>query len=414
MTVVAKLERFDQHASDEALARIFAAEDALPEKIIDMLEDLNEVMGKSLSDSTRAAYRSDWTRFQRWCDEFGAVPMPALGATVAAYLVSSMKERVRDEHGKEVPAYSTATLRRWLASINQMHARAGMPKPISDERVPIVMAGIARELGSQQRRATPLHRDDIYEIIERRCDPKAWPDGVSATRDAALLALGYVGAFRRKELSELQVRDIVVDRMDGLHVRLRKSKTDQEGHGQVKAVPYGRRGPATCPVCAIWRWIGLIDVADKARQHGDKGRGSRQDTLPPGGEAARRAAMRYLLKDGPSWSEHICRAEEFTDRPGDARPLFRQISNQGLISERGLSGFSIGEVVKKRVAQIGLRAERYSGHSLRAGFITDAYRHGADDSSIRRQTGHASPAMLEIYRREHSPMVGNAIGNLGF
>ena len=33
---------------------------------------------------------------------------------------------------------------------------------------------------------------------------------------------------------------------------VRTSKTDQETHGQVKAVPYGR-DPVTCPLCAYVR-----------------------------------------------------------------------------------------------------------------------------------------------------------------
>ena len=46
------------------------------------------------------------------------------------------------------------------------------------------------------------------------------------------------GAFRRSELVSLAVRDLV--RMpDGLQVTIRRSKTDQEGRGQVIAILRG-------------------------------------------------------------------------------------------------------------------------------------------------------------------------------
>jgi len=43
----------------------------------------------------------------------------------------------------------------------------------------------------------------------------------------------------------------------GLHVRVRSSKTDQEGAGTVRALPYGR-DPQTCPPCALIRWRRLL------------------------------------------------------------------------------------------------------------------------------------------------------------
>lgn len=57
--------------------------------------------------------------------------------------------------------------------------------------------------------------------------------------------------------------------------------------------------------------------------------------------------------------------------------------------------------------------DRLGGHSLRAGFVTQAFRNGADAHAIMRQTGHATPVMLEVYAREHAPLIGNAVTTLG-
>src|SRR3546814_17899037 len=43
---------------------------------------------------------------------------------------------------------------------------------------------------------------------------------------------------------------------------------------------------------------------------------------------------------------------------------------------------------------------RLGGHSLRAGFVTQAFRNGADAHAIMRQTGHKTPGLPEGYARE--------------
>ena len=56
------------------------------------------------------------------------------------------------------------------------------------------------------------------------------PGMLAGKRDRALLALGFAGAFRRSELVALEVDDLL-EVPDGLRVRIRRSKTDQEGQG---------------------------------------------------------------------------------------------------------------------------------------------------------------------------------------
>ncbi len=79
-----------------------------------------------------------------------------------------------------------------------------------------------------------------------------------------------------------------------------------------------------------------------------------------------------------------------------------------------MTGQPINEMIHRRAATAGFTAaqvDRLGGHSLRAGFVTEAFRAGAD--AIMRQTGHRSPVMLEVYAREHAPLVGNAVIRLG-
>ena len=78
-----------------------------------------------------------------------------------------------------------------------------------------------------------------------------------------------------------------------------------------------------------------------------------------------------------------------------------------------LSDQSVSLLIKRYAHAIGLPAERISGHSLRAGFVTSAVRAGASLVSIQRQTGHASLDMLARYIRELDPFVCNAHTQMG-
>ena len=64
----------------------------------------------------------------------------------------------------------------------------------------------------------------------------------------------------------LTLDDVTLHSTDGVHVRLRRSKTDQEAHGTVTALPYGR-DPVTCPPCAYVRWRQVLQAWDAAPEN---------------------------------------------------------------------------------------------------------------------------------------------------
>ena len=78
----------------------------------------------------------------------------------------------------------------------------------------------------------------------------------------------------------------------------------------------------------------------------------------------------------------------------------------------GLSGDAVSEVIRERLAAIGIDTNGYSGHSLRAGFATSAARAGVSTLKIRAQTGHASDAMLNRYIRDGNLFTENATAAL--
>lgn len=76
---------------------------------------------------------------------------------------------------------------------------------------------------------------------------------IRSLRDRAILALGLAAALRRSELVALEWRDVeLVDK--GLKLKLRHSKTDQDGEGQVIAVPSGE---TLKPVERLKAWLAV-------------------------------------------------------------------------------------------------------------------------------------------------------------
>jgi len=174
-----------------------------------------------------------------------------------------------------------------------------------------------------------------------------------AIRDRAIVVVGFASALRTANLSTLALGDVEFgERGAVLHVR--REKQDQEGRGRLIGLPPGDHS-ATCPVGALRDWI------------------------------ARRG--------------------------GFAGPLFTRWT--GGARSRPLEPERIGQVVQRCVARIGLDPREYGGHSLRAGFVTEAAERGAGELLIASQTGHRSMDVLRGYFRHSNLWKGNACAMIG-
>gem|GEM_PF-161251 len=402
----------------QRLAERAAAALALPVLAVDPVRELLpaealarvlDAVEASTAAATKKAYRSDWDRFAGWAGRRRFPPLPAPPAVLAHYVT----EAAAEQSGIGKWRYAPATLTRWVASINQVHTAAGLDPPGRNEVVRRALSGIRRIRATPPNRRAPLLLADIRALmISIGESAAAWPAGVAARRDAALLLMGFAGAHRRSELVALTLEDVVLHPTDGLHVRLRRSKTDQEARGTVKALPYGR-DPVTCPPCAYVRWRQILQAWDTA-----VGGAGRRAVLPV---LRRQAAMTAVTGGGEQGQEeepvlHCCRSVRLPEPADPTRPLFPAVHKTGAIGQRAMTGHGINEMIQRRAAAAEFTAaqvDKLGGHSLRAGFVTEAFRQGADAHAIMRQTGHRSPVMLEVYAREHAPLVGNAVTRIG-
>ncbi len=246
-----------------------------------------------------------------------------------------------------------ATIQRRLAAIAQLHQEAGLDDPTKSKQARNTYRGIVREIGSFQEGKAPMLTPTVRRVLRAFEREK----GPAAARDRALLLLGLAGGYRVSELASLRTGDIeLVD--EGAILLLRSSKTDQAGGGFYKGIPHGDH-QETCPVSHLRAWLEL------------------QPASP---------------EDGP---------------------VFRGVDRHGNVSARPMAADSISRVVKKRAQKAGLDPSRYSGHSLRAGFVTAASEGGAHDKDIMRQTAHRSLATLHRYRRTVGLFKNNPASRLG-
>lgn len=365
-----------------------------PDLPVDVVERIRCATIDSQSEGTRRAYASAWRRFEGWCRRNGYESLPAHPTVIAAYLVDAAETVA--ENGER--AYSTMTLGKWVAAIADRHRRAGIaPNPAANELVRQTVAGIRRQYATRGDRPrtprNPLLTDDVLALVTAaREQTTGWVSQVYERRDSALLLMGFAAALRRSELTELTGDDVELYAADGVHVHLRKSKTDQMGEGAVFPLPRAK-DPLRCPPCAFVRWAAVVSVFDSDGKD----------------------AVIRLITDSPKFGDrHVCRSRAAKiDRRA---PLFRSVRRSGTLTATALSGAGVHAVIRRRALQAGFdpeAVERLGGHSLRAGFVTQAARAGADHHSIMRQTGHRSPAMVTRYVRESAPLIGNAVTKLG-
>lgn len=293
----------------------------------------------SRAPRTLAAYRADLEHFARWCAPRDRSPLPADPGTVAEYLA--------DHAGTLKPS----TLSRRVAGISVAHQAAGFPNPCRDTAVQAVLTGIRREHGTTPEQHAAAGIGEVRRMVAR-----LELDTLAGLRDRAVLLAGFALAARRSELVALDLEDLEPV-AEGYRVRVRRSKTDQEGRGDTRALPRGT-DPETCPVAAVDAW---------------------------------------------------CAAAGIT-----SGPLFRRVDRWGRVGEGRMSPGTVAEVVKRAAGRAGLDPDRYAGHSLRAGFCTTAAARGASERSIARQTGHApNSSVLRSYIRHATPFVDNAATDLG-
>ena len=295
------------------------------------------------SANTRRAYASDWKHFSSWCRRQGLAVMPPSAQTVGLYVTACASGAATADR----KANSVATIERRLSSLCWNYAQRGQTLDRNDRHIATVLAGIRNSHAAPPRQKEAILPEDLIAMLETL--PRASLRGL---RDRAMLLLGFAGALRRSEIVGLDVgRDQTEDGRGwveffpgkGLLVTLR-------GKTGWREVEIGRgSADATCPVAALETWLNFARIA-----HG---------------------------------------------------PLLRRVTGGGRkVGAHRLNDQEVARLVKKTALAAGVRgdlaegerAQKFAGHSLRAGLASSAE---VDERHVQKQLGHASAEMTRKYQR---------------
>ncbi len=164
-------------------------------------------------------------------------------------------------------------------------------------------------------------------------------DGLRALRDRAILAIGMSAALRRSEVVAFDVPDVaLVDK--GIELMITKSKTDQTREGVIVAIPEGKR---IRPKALLLAWMAAAGHADG--------------------------------------------------------PLFRRLTRGDYLTNDRMSDRAIARLVQRCAAAAGYDPTLYAGHSLRAGFLTEAANNRASIFKMQDVSRHKSLQVLSEYVR---------------
>ncbi len=257
------------------------------------------------SDNTRRAYQSDIRHFFGW----GGF-LPTSAEVIMKYL---------HQHANNL---NPRTLVRRLTALKNWHLCQGFADPTSHPMIRKTLTGIKHIHGKPKNKAKALTVETLASMV-------AYLKGSSRlidVRNNALLQIGFFGAFRRGELVTICWEHIQFV-PEGIEILIPRSKTDQDGEGQICAIPYGDK--KLCPVTALMTW---------------------RDTSSQTGFVFRAIGNGENLKTEPI-------------KPNQINVMIKTIAKACNLPEVKL----------------------YSSHSMRRGFATEASKKGAPFGAIMRQ-----------------------------
>lgn len=266
----------------------------------------NPYIAAATSENTRKAYQADIRHFERW----GGC-LPTNTETLLAYLQAFAIQ------------LNPRTLSRRLTALKNWHTYQAFPDPTQHPVVGKTLAGIMRTHGKPKEKALPLLPEHLLKISEYLAEEPT----LRASRDKALLQLGFFGAFRSSELVSICYEHIQwLDR--GIDILIPHSKTDQTHDGVYCAIPQGNE--QLCAVSALKQWL-----------------------------------EKSAITTGP---------------------IFRRTVGKHAMEETVLTPLSVSTILRRCARDAGVeQANLFSSHSLRRGLATSASRDGATLPAIMRQ-----------------------------
>ena len=293
-------------------------------------ENVRKYVSAGTSDNTRKTYRSAIRQFEKWGGR-----LPCDSDVLMRYALDKV------EH------INPRTLDLHMTALSQWHKQQGIADPTQNVTLKKTLEGMRRVHVQPIVKAKPLQLNDVIRLLNYL---ETLPHNLKKYRDTALILTAFMGAFRRSELINIMVADLQWED-DGLIINMPSSKTDQEGKGSTRALPYS---PTTaCAASAIRQWIDTAGITEG--------------------------------------------------------PIFRSINRWDQVGDNGLYAGSVNTILKDRAAEAGLtNASAFSSHSFRRGHATSAARAGVDFRLIKKQGGWRSDSTVHRYIEDGNALTDNS------
>jgi integrase len=235
---------------------------------------------------------------------------------------------------------AVSTARVALAAIHLAHLKKDAESARYAQSVKEALKGIARsQAGRPLAQRAALTTDLLKKVLA------VHPPDLTGARDRAILLVGFACALRRSELVKLEFKHIKIPQ-DAATIFVQSSKTDQEGRGAFVPM-YRSKLEELCPVSALAKWLGCLASAG--------------------------------VSEGP---------------------IFRKVEADGRIGARALHAGAVYNLVKGSCRAAGIDPKLFGAHSLRAGFITSAYKAGRSLENIAGTSRHVRLDTVRNYIRD--------------
>jgi len=308
-----------------------------------------DIVWKSIAENTRKSYKKGIKIFENWCKTKAKPPLEITDNDACEYINYLFKKRTKKD--KQL---SIGTIQCYISAVKkyyEMHEKDNTP--FAGRKVKYFLNGMMRENGRPQRRVKPLTINMLIRIINKKTN-----DG-TGLRDKAILSLGFMCALRRSELINLRVKDLNFISKKKAILSIKRSKTDRRSAGHNIPIIEGKN----LLLNNVKDWL-----AEYECQH----------------------ILKRIKKDF-----------------GEC-PLFSTMRRGGSILFNKLHTSDIPYIVRNAVKTIGKEAKEYSGHSLRAGFVTSAIKSGARLDKIMVITRHKNLNTLMKYNRNSNMFESHA------
>jgi integrase len=164
------------------------------------------------SERTLRGYRNDLEHFRAWCEASRQNWLPALPATIAAFIDAET----------QVKALSTVSRR--VEAVKFAHRMLDLPSPVAHSEVKLALRRAVRGNRARPKQSRGLTHDMLGRVIA------ACPATLAGKRDAAIICVGYDSLARSYELSLLKAQHLSGDCTT---VLIPRAKSDQQGEGRL-------------------------------------------------------------------------------------------------------------------------------------------------------------------------------------